>query len=191
MQKREIILDFTSLLDVTLILLFFFIMFSQFEVTDSREAADAKIAEAEKEISTAQATIDEYQQALSIMQDSNKRSAENSKAIIAFSNGKSPKLYLYGTQSQWLLRITCEDEIIAENIPLDDSAFQRIVSAFDNLGIAYEDTVFCELILDGNQPGTATAYRAVEKVLSQIQSQYQHLFYSRIDTSYVSDTRMS
>lgn len=187
MRRKEISLDFTSLLDVTLILLFFFIMFSQFEVEDSKDAADAKIAEAEREITTAQDIIDEYQQALSVMQDSNKRGAENSKAIIAFSNGSNPKLFLYGDKSQWLLKITCADEIVAENIVLDDSASQKIVSAFENSGITTADTIFCELILDGNQPGTATAYRRVEKIFTQIQSQYQYLFFSRIDTSIISD----
>ena len=38
MNKREIILDFTSLLDVIMIILFFFILFSHLETEDAKTA---------------------------------------------------------------------------------------------------------------------------------------------------------
>ena len=41
MNKREIILDFTSLLDVIMIILFFFILFSHLETEDAKLALEA------------------------------------------------------------------------------------------------------------------------------------------------------
>ncbi len=40
MKVREIILDFTSLLDVVMIILFFFILFSSFDVETATEKAN-------------------------------------------------------------------------------------------------------------------------------------------------------
>ena len=56
MKVREIILDFTSLLDVIMIILFFFILFSTFEIETATNEAnqtkieyEAKLEEAEEE----------------------------------------------------------------------------------------------------------------------------------------------
>ena len=40
MKKRNVILDFTSLLDVTLIVIFFFVMFSYLDIKENRVKAE-------------------------------------------------------------------------------------------------------------------------------------------------------
>ena len=54
-KKKDLILDFTSLLDVVMLLLFFFILFSRFDVSNARTAADEAKAEAAAQIALAEA----------------------------------------------------------------------------------------------------------------------------------------
>ena len=54
-KKKDLILDFTSLLDVVMLLLFFFILFSRFDVSRARTAADDAKAEAAAQIALAEA----------------------------------------------------------------------------------------------------------------------------------------
>ena len=54
-KKKDLILDFTSLLDVVMLLLFFFILFSRFDVRNAQTAADDAKAEAAAQIALAEA----------------------------------------------------------------------------------------------------------------------------------------
>ena len=54
MKKRDVILDFTSLLDVTLIVIFFFVIFSHLDTEDNRAKTEAKVAELETAIEEAE-----------------------------------------------------------------------------------------------------------------------------------------
>ena len=54
-KKKDLILDFTSLLDVVMLLLFFFILFSRFDVKNTQTAADDAKAEAAAQIALAEA----------------------------------------------------------------------------------------------------------------------------------------
>ena len=45
-RRKEAVLDFTSLLDIVLIILFFFILFSYMETGEAREKAEAAVSEA-------------------------------------------------------------------------------------------------------------------------------------------------
>ena len=54
-KKKDLILDFTSLLDVVMLLLFFFILFSRFDVKNAQTAADDAKAEAAAQIALAEA----------------------------------------------------------------------------------------------------------------------------------------
>ncbi len=54
-KKKDLILDFTSLLDVVMLLLFFFILFSRFDVRNAQTAADDAKAEAAAQIALTEA----------------------------------------------------------------------------------------------------------------------------------------
>ena len=54
MKKRDVILDFTSLLDVTLIVIFFFVLFSHLDSQENKARTDAKVQELELEIKEAE-----------------------------------------------------------------------------------------------------------------------------------------
>ena len=54
MKKRDVILDFTSLLDVTLIVIFFFVLFSHLDSQENKARTDAKVQELEVAIQEAE-----------------------------------------------------------------------------------------------------------------------------------------
>ena len=53
MKKKDILLDFTSLLDVTLILIFFFVIFSHFDNVQSTAQIEDKESKLESQINDA------------------------------------------------------------------------------------------------------------------------------------------
>ncbi|MGO5020539.1 hypothetical protein ACTQ32_12145 [Roseburia faecis] len=54
MRKRDIVLDFTSLLDVTLIVIFFFVLFSHLDEQENKARTESKVQELEVAIQEAE-----------------------------------------------------------------------------------------------------------------------------------------
>lgn len=131
MNKREIILDFTSLLDVIMIILFFFILFSHFETekvkadADSeqkaakttyaeaeelKEAAESVYAEAEKLMEEAKKKDELASAILSEAELAGERKNNNAEAIIEFGTGKNVRIFLKEKSGEWFLEIKHGDE---------------------------------------------------------------------------------
>lgn len=119
MNKRQIILDFTSLLDVIMIILFFFILFSslekdealateqekinaqQVEIDAQRIKLDAEKAEcealkkeAEEKSNKADKALAEYQEALSRLENSGESAAQNIAAMHKFDQSMNLKIHM-------------------------------------------------------------------------------------------------
>lgn len=107
-EKKNILLDFTSLLDIIMVILFFFILFSKFEtddfkqnlkeqqneiesqkaeIQDKKDHANRILEEAEIKIKNAQILLDEANEA-------ENRSGDNVNAISEFNESKNLKLSL-------------------------------------------------------------------------------------------------
>lgn len=97
-MKSKISLDFTSLLDITMIILFFFLINFKFSVDDIKAEADSKAEavaeqseklrsdkqEFEKEKAELQRTVETE---LKNIREADKRAADNIEALIDFKNG--------------------------------------------------------------------------------------------------------
>ena len=108
MKKRQIILDFTSLLDVIMIILFFFIIFSNLETDNLKKDLEDKQQQVSAELEEAKAKNDKADELLGEAQEKNEqadkrleeadsavdRSGENTDAIMDFSENKNLKLHL-------------------------------------------------------------------------------------------------
>lgn len=112
MNKRQIILDFTSLLDVIMIILFFFILFSSLEKDEAlateqenlnaqRIELDAEKAEyealkkeAEDKVSEADKALAEYQEALSRLENSGESAAQNVAEMHKFDQSTNLKIHM-------------------------------------------------------------------------------------------------
>lgn len=186
MGRREIVLDFTSLLDVVLIILFFFILFSHMEIVDSQTVAAAQMAEARAATEHANAKIQQaeerFQEELELVRQSDLRRAENMEGMLEFAQNQNVKLILEMDEAPWCLKVVCKEELQTK-IHADSDMTQALLTALDEAGYQPTDTMFCEFILDGSQAGTASAYRTIHKALDATRKIYRNLYYSETDMS--------
>lgn len=199
MNKREIILDFTSLLDVMMVILFFFILFGHLETMDAKAAlqlAEQSAAEREKEAEQLkdeagrlleQAELKEQQadERLSEAEQAGERSGENVDGISQFSRNMNIRVKLkMNGGSDWSLMVFRGEEKITE-IPKNSVAemSREFSRALSDSGCNAEDTLLCIYVYDATQAGTASADRDIQRVFEEIKSEYKHFFYSETDTS--------
>ena len=200
MNKREIILDFTSLLDVIMIILFFFIIFSHLETEDAKlasqaaqqnaiereEQAEQKLEEADRLLEEAERKEQQAAEKLNEADLAGKRQGENVEGIVEFSRNLNIRVYLKMTDggSSWSLLVCKGEQQIAE-IPKDkvNIMAQTFVNALSDIGCEKDDTLLCVYVYDAAQAGTASADRDVQRVFDAVKGQYQHFFYSELDTS--------
>ncbi len=200
MNKREIILDFTSLLDVIMIILFFFILFSHIEAIDAIEEkekmqeehsqiieqAEQIKSDAEELLADAEIKNSQAEELLSEVKQSDSRSAYNIQGIDEFSRGLNLRLNLNmnGDSGVWELDVFCGDEFldgIQKNTPeMMKQSFSDIIT--EN-GYTEEDTILCVFTYNASESGTRSAYKAIDEMFELFKSDYQHFFVSDADTS--------
>lgn len=200
MNKREIILDFTSLLDIIMIILFFFILFSHLETEDAKTAlqtaeqnaiereaqADQKNEELDKLLEEANRKEQQATEKLNEAELAGERQGENVEGITDFSRNLNirVKLKMISGSSKWNLLVFKGEQQIAE-IPKGNvnSMSQSFLKALSDAGCAKDDTLLCVYVYDAAQAGTASADRDIQKVFDEVKGQYKHFFYSELDTS--------
>ena len=196
MKQKDIFLDFTPLLDVTLIILFFFILFSSMEVAeakfdlaaqkaeiqDTRQQLDGQVSQYEQLNRQSQWKLEQLQQDLEILAQEDPRGAANAKAMMEFHRNANMKLILSSDSGAPLLQVLCGEKLCG-SIEVSDALGERLRQVMEQAGYTPEDTVFCEFILDGSQPGTAYAYRQVHRALSDLHGDYRYFYISETDIS--------
>lgn len=189
MKKRDVILDFTSLLDVTLIVIFFFVIFSHLDTEDNRAKTEAKVAEletaieeAEEREASAAELITQLEKEIEIVRDSSERQASNVEEMLEYGKSGNLKIILVMEDSGWIIRVNCKEVVVAE---IDSSADigKELLKAVQMAGYEVKDTVFCDFVFDGSVPGTASAYRKITKGLDLVKEEYRFLYYSETDLS--------
>lgn len=194
MRKRELILDFTSLMDIFMIILFFFIIFSHMEtqqaVSESKtvtENAQAQLAEAQDAMSEAerlaqeaQARLDRADGLLAELQQADGRTGENLAAITAFGEGQMLRMRLKMDGADWSLDVSCGDESVYSMQAGGDLPLTEILAL---AGYQPDDTILCEFIYDSSEDGTNSAYKQITSMLADARKSYTHLFCSEVDTA--------
>lgn len=200
MNKREIILDFTSLLDVIMIILFFFIIFSHIETIDAIEEKEKMQAEhsqlmeeaehiksdAEELLAGAEIMNKQADELLAEIMQSDSRTAYNIEGIDEFSRGLNLRLNLNmnGGSGEWELDVFCGDDFldsIQKNTPENmKNSFTDIIT---EKGYNQEDTILCVFTYNASESGTRSAYKAISEMFEQFKSDYKHFFVSDADIS--------
>lgn len=200
MNKREIILDFTSLLDVIMIILFFFILFSHLETEEAKiafqtaqqnaaqreEEAQQKLEDADKLLEEAGRKEQQAEEKLNEADLAGERQGENVDGIIEFSRNLNikVKLKMISGSSNWSLLVYKGEQQIAEipkgNINIMAGAF---LNALSDMGCNKDDTLLCVYVYDAAQAGTASADRDIQRMFDEVKGQYKHFFFSELDTS--------
>lgn len=199
MNKREIILDFTSLLDVIMIILFFFVLFGNLETAEEKIALQAELQNAIELEEQAEQKLEEYeqlleeaqqmeQQAEELLNEANlagEHQGENVAGIVEFNRSLNVRVRLNMISGgSWSLLIFKGDEQIDE---IQKNNINEMVGAFasDLSDIGYDkyDTLLCTYVYDSTQAGTASADKDVRRVFDMVKEQYNRFFYSELDIS--------
>ena len=200
MNKREIILDFTSLLDVIMIILFFFILFSHIETEDAKLALQAAQEQAESVSAEAEQRLEEVTGRLAEIEEK-ERSAEeklreaslsgvrlgqNVEGIMDFGSSTNIKAALITDKenNNWFLEISRSgDEKYFSRIEgtTAEEMSEKFSSVISELGYTNDDTILCEFVFYSEQWKSNSTYNTVNKMFSRLKNEYEHLFYSEID----------
>ena len=193
-RMREIILDFTPLLDITLIILFYFILFSHMGAAEAQQRAE----QAEQQAHIAQsAAAEEIQQAAEMQQQAAQQlaalaEAEGNQAAVAealtqFANGENLKLRLYSQAKSWKLLVMQGTETLGE---LSGEHTEKALSALmHDAGFQAEQVILCDFVYTATEAGSNQAYHAVDAALEAIRAEYPHLYISETDLSLGKDEK--
>ena len=189
MKKRDVILDFTSLLDVTLIVIFFFVLFSHLDSQENKNRTDTKVQELEIAIQNAEAREEEanelekqLESEISIVKEYSDRQASNVSEMLEFNRSENVKIILDMNFDDWSMRVIKGDSVISTVIGSDDIGVE-LKKALVDAGYDNTKTIFCDFVFDGSLPGTASAYRKVKKVIEDVSNEYKYFYSSETDLS--------
>lgn len=169
-MKSKISLDFTSLLDITMIILFFFLINFKFSVDGIREEADrqaeavaaqsekleADKREFEKEKAELQRTVETE---LQNIREADEKAADNIEALINFKNGDVIDISLdIKERSEWEMTFSRGTAVLG-TISSDDGRNVRdwIVTMLNREGFKSEDVIIGVFKYNKNNYGSRFA----------------------------------
>ena len=193
MKKRAFQPDFTSLLDVIMIILFFFILFSRLDIgeaqkkaKDAMQDAAGMMAEAESKAEEAEKKEQYAQDLIDQLEDSDARAAENAEGLADFKAGVYLRFILTMEQDaeHWTMEIRCADTVLdtVETADARDVA-DRISAAFEKQGYAKDDTVIGLFEYDGAAGGTYAATKRISRAFRLVGQEYKYLYISDYEIS--------
>lgn len=190
MKLREIILDFTSLLDVTMIILFFFVLYSGIDAenaTEKAKAAETSYTEMQEQnekeqMEWRQKADEEWERILTA--DAN--AGKNQQALSAYNDGKGVTFNLHEVEKGdvWTLSVLSGNKRIGE-ISSDESRElkDKLKEMLKKAGYSTEDVIISTLTFNGNDFGTEAAVPTVERAIMSIQREYKDLYFTTINIS--------
>ena len=190
MKKRDLLLDFTSLLDVTLIVIFFFVIFGNLENQQNKQHMDEKISEYDQAIKDAEQKeaeaiqlSEQLQKEIAFVQAFDERKAANETELINFMRGENLKLIMdVSSSTEWGIRVIKAGEVFTA-VSNGQNAAIEVVKALKAMGLDSEQTIFCDFVFNGDEVGSRAAYNGVNGVIAEIRKEYHFLYISETDLS--------
>lgn len=194
-NKREVILDFTSLLDVIMLILFFFVIFAQI---DSSNAIDAANQNADQAIQDANQAIQDAMndQALAeAMMSEAEQEQTYAQAVILNSTGDFDKaiqlqLDLLLENGKWKIVITGfgkdnkPDTIEDVRNRKPDELADELDKIISNHSYSPSDAILINLVYDSVQSGSRRSKNNSDEMIRLLRDEYhyQYLFSTTVDT---------
>ena len=187
---REIILDFTPLLDVTLIILFYFILFSHMGAAQAQQKAERERADAAAAQTAAAQHMEEAEQLMQqaeferrVLAEAGGNGAMLEQAVEEYAAGRNIKLLLTMNGKSWTLRVRRGNarDTLAELHSAEDLSL--LTAALRKAEYQKDDIILCELIYDADEDGTNQAYQDVRQILEQVREAFPHIYISETDLS--------
>ena len=189
MKRRDIILDFTSLLDVTLILIFFFVVFGHLDSEENRIRTDKKIMElntavmeAELREEEADRLADKLEDEIRLVTEASERNGSNVSELLSYNRNQNLKIILDMKEEGWAIRMIVDEDVTAE-IDGKENLTEDMMKFITDAGYDTGDTILCDLIYDGSMAGSRLAYKTITDGLNELSEQYRYLYISETDLS--------
>lgn len=197
MKAKEVFLDFTPLLDITLIILFYFLIFTNFsgeniaaaEKMDKAEAlmsqAESMKAEAASEMSEAKKLAAEAEDKLEALEAADADAAALAEALAELESGENISL-IYDPGDigvgQWTVTVKKSDEVIktfsAANI---DRLTDEMLGILSQAGYDEGSYIFISFIYSDID---ITPKRRIDEMFDKINEEYRgHIFVSESNIS--------
>lgn len=186
MKLKEIILDFTSLLDVIMIILFWFIINyktqAQEQISQAEQNAAAAISSAEQQMQEAEALRQQAENELEALAEANDRLASNMEAMLAFGKSENFNIYLCMAEDDWFLDVyQGSSQLGTIGSKNEKQIGMKLNDLFSEAGCDADDTILCVFSYDSSEPGTRAAYQSVIRELNYIKVGNPLFFYSELD----------
>ena len=192
MKVREIILDFTSLLDVIMIILFFFVLYSTIGNNEKTEKATNEANETieyyneliEKNEKEQEEWREETSKEVARIKSIDENAAASEEALSAFERGEFYKFSLEVAEKceDWTLEISFNEKQL-DVIKSNENVYlkERIMNILKKSDFSIEKKYICILSYDGKQYGTANAFDDIKKAIDGIQREYPNLYFSNLN----------
>lgn len=173
MKKHDLVLDFTSLLDVIMIILFFFIMFSHF---DMKENYDTKEQKLEQEKNKVEKRLEELKHL-----DETKASIQ--EALWDLEDGQMLEFIIESNKvddnSLKLVLTIRKDEKELAQMEIKENMSDEIRSILDREGYDKKSYIFGTIYFNGETDGTNEAVKNVENAVKLVRAEYTN-FYTKM-----------
>ena len=196
MKVKSVFLDFTPLLDVTLIILFYFILFSNFNGDNGEEQhkleaeqmmsqAEAMMSEADEKLDKAEGLMDEAEDKMAALEAANENQAALAKALEELNNGENLNV-IYTTEGigtgKWTITVKKGEETLKTfnmaNINTLDREMSMIMS---KAGYTKDSYIFITYIYENID---ITPKNKLNYMFDNIQKDYNgHIFITEINNS--------
>lgn len=193
MRKHKISLDFTSLLDIMMIILFFFLINFKFSADESKAEAAAEVENAN--IRAEQLEEDrrrfeeekeewkkEAEREIDKLREADKNAAENAQALYDFQNGRILKIALDMTsRSDWEITVysgeTPIGEILSEN---SENISGGIVDILDSGGFQREDVIIGIFMYDPTNTGSGSIPEEFIPQIKEVRGVYENFYCAEV-----------
>lgn len=192
-RRREIELDFTSLLDITLIILFFFIIFgnaqSEARTAELMESASAAQTEADEKMRGAEELEKQAEekralaeQELQMLEAADAEKSEYYAAFREFAAGSNLKLiYSRSEDGSWQIDVKRGERTAGQIVRGADPA-EQFIKLLEAEGYGENSLIMCEFIYDRSEL-LIEADNNVKRMIEQAKRSYGRLIVSYTDIS--------
>ena len=187
-SKREIILDFTPLLDVMMLILFFFILFANTNYQNKIEEAEEAKEEAQSKIDTYNEKIEELEEELNALDSAGNTNGEAIDSLYKYKQDlflrlklkKEEKSVGEASKKIWNIHVYYDNNEIGIINDINEHSIEKCSNEFlkilsDNK-FNKDENLICELIINTSEGGSLESYVYTSEILKRIEKDYKYLF---------------
>lgn len=143
---------------------------------------EVAIQKADDRESEAEEHIERLKREIELVREQDARQASNISEILEFNRNNNIKMILDMSQDGWSIRVIKGESVIS-TIMKSDAIGPDLINALVDAGYDDSQTIFCDMVFDGDLPGTASAYKKYKEGIEEVSKKYSYFYISETDLS--------